>query len=425
VNILIVKLSALGDVTHTLPALIAVRRAYPGARIDWLIEDTAAPIVEEHPALDRALVWSRRKFTCALRAAKIVEAWSILSAFVRELRSTQYDLVLDFQALMKSGVWVCLARGRRKVGFGRGMDRSEGSYVFLTERIRAVSMEIHALDRGLMLLEAIGIPRGPVEYGFPISDEARGRVERLLSPAESGHNHEEVERGLRRAQSTRSCRAQRYEKSRAPQERPPTDGPHSITQAPGVDAQDPTQGTPLIVIHPMTRWSTKLWTAQAFAETADALSQRGLQVVFTGASQDGPAIDAIFDRLKRPALRLDGQLDLKSLAALFERSSVVVSTDTGPMHIAAGVGMPVVALFGPTAPNRTGPYGPGHIVLRGGVDCSPCFSRQCQRPAAEPLACMNRIRPTKVVEAVERLLDCERNVEASRAPEAADHKAKQ
>jgi 3-deoxy-D-manno-octulosonic-acid transferase/heptosyltransferase-1 len=357
VNILIVKLSALGDVTHTLPALTALRRAHPGARIDWLIEEAAAPIVEGHVALDRALVWSRRKFTRALRSWRIGEAGRILGSFVRELRATRYDLVIDFQALLKSGIWVFLARARRKAGFGRGMDRSEGSYIFLSERIPAVSMEIHALDRGLMLLEALGVRRGPVEYDFPISQGARDQVGELLGVDRRG-----------------GC-------------------PEGAAAPPA-----------LIAMHPMTRWPTKLWTAEAFASTADALMERGHRVVFTGALQDSGALDAIVGRLRRPALRLDGRLDLKGLAALFERSNVVVSTDTGPMHIAAAVGTPVVALFGPTAPNRTGPHGPGHVVLRAGMACSPCFSRRCERPAAEPMACMHRIPPASVVEAVERVL---------------------
>lgn len=350
-NILIVKLSALGDVTHTLPALIALRRAFPEARIDWLIEETAAPIIRGHAALDHALVWSRRRFSEALQSGRLGEAWRILQRFVRELRSTPYDLVLDFQALMKSGVWVLLSRGRRKVGFGRGMDRSEGSYIFLTERVPAVSMEIHALDRGLMLLEAVGVSRGPVEYGFPIPSETRRDVDRLLSAA-----------GI------------------APEQR-------------------------IIALHPMTRWTTKLWSEQGFARVADGLIDHGFRVVFTGAAGDAPVLDAVERRMQRRAVRLDGKVDLKGLAAVFERAAAVVSTDTGPMHIAAAVGTRVVALFGPTAPNRTGPYGPGHVVLQAGLPCSPCFSRQCRRPAAEPLACMTRQRPEAVIEAVLKIVD--------------------
>lgn len=345
-NILIVKLSALGDVTHTLPALTTLRRAYPHARIAWLIEATAAPLVLGHPALDQVLVWPRRKFTDALRSGHWLRAGRLLRDFVRELRAVRYDLVLDFQALLKSAVWVALARGARKVGFGRGMARSEGSYLFLNERIPAVSMEIHALDRGLMLLEALGVPRGPVVYDLPITAEARQHAEQLLGSAGLG-----------------------------PRDR-------------------------FVALHPMTRWPTKQWLPERFAAVADALRDHGCPVVITGSAEDRPAIDLLVSRMRGPAVRLDGRLDLKSLAAVFQRAAVLVSTDTGPMHIAAAVHTPVVAVFGPTAPNRTGPYGTCHRVVRSGVACSPCFSRRCRTSVAEELACMRRIEADEVTRAV-------------------------
>jgi lipopolysaccharide heptosyltransferase I len=350
VNILIVKLSALGDVTHTLPALTALRRAHPDARISWLIEEQAEPIVAGHPALNRVLVWRRRQFTDALRRGRLLQAAGLVRGFIRQLRDTRYDLVIDFQALLKSGVWVGLARATRKAGFGPGLDHSEGSYLFLNHRVPAVSMEIHALDRGLMLLEALGIPRGPVVYDFPITDDARARVERALQP-------------------------------------------HGI---------DPQSG--LVAMHAMTRWETKQWLPERFGEVADAIAERGCRVVFTGAAQDRAALDAIAASMRHPAIRLDGQLDLKALAALLQRANVVVSTDTGPMHIAAAVGTPVVALFGPTSPQRTGPHGSRHVVLRAGVACSPCFSRSCRSSVAEPMACMRRLEARQVIDAVVRLL---------------------
>lgn len=348
-NILIVKLSALGDVTHTLPALTALRRAYPDACIDWLVEEVAAPIVAGHGALDRLLVWSRRRFTGALKSGRWLEAWRILFGFVRELRSKRYDLVLDFQALMKSGVWVLLARGRRKAGFGRGMEHMEGSWIFLNERVPAISMEVHALERGLKLLEGVGVVDGLVVYDFAIPDEARGRVDALL----------------------------------------------------GAGGRD---GRRLVVLHPVTRWQTKQWTEEGFAAVAKALIGRGYRVVLSGAPQDGVVLDSIERQVGVPVERTDGKLDLKGLAALFSRADVVVSTDTGPMHIAVAVGAPVVALFGPTAPNRTGPHGGGNIVLQGGVGCSPCFSKVCRAPMGEPNGCMGRIRPGEVVKAVDEQL---------------------
>jgi lipopolysaccharide heptosyltransferase I len=345
-NILIVKLSALGDVTYTLPALTALRRAHPEAHISWLVEDLAAPVVTGHRAVNRVLVWRRRDFSRALRTGHWLRAFGQWRQLVRELRDRRYDLVIDFQGLMKSALWSFLAPASRKVGFGPGLDRSEGSYWFYSERITPPSMEIHALERALFLLEAIGIPRGPVEHNFPIQDADTAKVAQLLNRHPAGGNGA------------------------------------------------------IIAVHPMTRWETKLWRSERFAEVADALTAEGHRVVFTGTAADAPALDAIFSQLRRPALRLDGKLSLNELAALFRQARVVISTDTGPMHIAAAVETPVVAIFGPTAPNRTGPWGKQHTVVRAGVECSPCFSRRCTASVAEPMACMNQITSARILTAL-------------------------
>jgi len=349
VNILIVKLSALGDVVHTMPALNALRRHFPQAHISWLIEAMARDLVEGHPALDRLIVWRRREFEAAFRTGRWRTAWGIFNEARRQVRDRTFDLVIDFQGLLKSGLWVGLARGRRKVGFGRGMERSEGGHLFLTERVPAISMEVHALERSLRLLEAAGVPVGPIDYRLPITDTARQQATAFLAGNGIGP-------------------ADRW-----------------------------------IAIHPMTRWQTKLWFNDRFAAVADALTYPGLKVVFTGAPGDAPALDAIAASMKSRMIRTNGVGGLKVLAALLERASALVSTDTGPMHIAAAVGTPVVALFGPTAPNRTGPHGDRHIVLRSGVPCSPCFSKRCIAREVEAMACMKRITTDAVVAAVNRL----------------------
>jgi lipopolysaccharide heptosyltransferase I len=346
VKILIVKMSAIGDVTHTLPALTALRRHYPQAEISWLLEETAAEVVRGHPALDHLLVWRRRELTTALRSGRFITAARQLLRFTRELRSTSFDLLIDFQALLKSSVWVFLARARRKAGFGPGMEHAEGSYWFLNQWVPAVSMEMHALDRGLALLEALGIPRPPVVYDFPILPENESAATGLLH-----------------------------------QTAPITDGP-------------------LVVIHVMTRWPTKQWPDEHFGAVADALMGQGIRVAFSGGPGDGAVLDRILQGMKEVPMRLDGRTDLKTLAAVYRRAQLVLTTDTGPMHIAVAVGTPVVAIFGPTAPWRTGPHGAGHTVLRAGVDCSPCFRRHCRTRDYEPLACMRRITVDQVVTAV-------------------------
>lgn len=350
VNILIVKLSALGDVVHTLPALNALRRQHPKAHISWLVEAFASDLLVGHVALDRVIVWRRREFEAAFTEGRWLAAWRIFSETLGQVRQFPYDLVIDFQGLLKSAMWVALARGRRKAGFGRGMERSEGGHILLNERVPAVSMDIHALERSLKLLEAIGVPRGPVEYRLPITDPAREQVTDFLARQGIGS-------------------ADRW-----------------------------------VAIHPMTRWPTKLWFNERFAAVADAVQSQGCRVVFTGSPADGPALDAIAERMKSPMIRTNGAGGLKVLAALLERTRVLVTTDTGPMHIAAAVGTPVVAIFGPTSPQRTGPFGANHLVLRSAVPCSPCFSKKCIARKVEPMACMQRISVEDVVTAVGQML---------------------
>jgi 3-deoxy-D-manno-octulosonic-acid transferase/heptosyltransferase-1 len=347
-DILIVKMSALGDVVHTLPALTTLRRHEPRAHITWLIEPAAEPLIRGHSAIDNVLVWNRQKWQALTRGLQ----WTALSrefiGHVRQLRSRTFDLIIDFQGLAKSALWVSLARGVRKAGFDRGLPRNEAGWIVLNERIPPVSPDIHAIDRGLMLLEALGFPRLPVTYDLPIDPAAEARAESLLRAA-----------GL-----------------------------------------DP--GRPFVAINPMTRWPTKNWEPSRFAAVIDGLSAQRLPVVITGGADDQAAIDEIVGRSRAKAPRLDGQTSLKSLAAVYRRSRVVLSTDTGPMHLAAAVGTRVVALFGPTAPWRTGPYGPEHVVIRCGIECSPCFERVCRTTLFEKHACMLRLEPAQVLAVVSR-----------------------
>jgi len=345
VNILIVKLSAIGDVIHTLPALTALRRHYPDARITWLVEEAAADLVRGHKALDRVLVSRRKHWLKELRGPNRGKSLAAMRDFIRSLRDTRYDLIIDFQALLKSSVLIALTRARRKVGFGPGLEHMEHSYLFLNERIPAVDMEIHALDRGLMLLEALGIPRGPAIYDLPVGKNEHRAVDELL------RRH-------------------------------------------GIDASKP-----LVAVNPVAKWETKLWSISSFARLADRLIHRcGARVVFTGSGQDRPVIADILSRMAFPAVSLAGETSLKTLAALYRRCHLLISTDTGPMHLGCAMGTPVIALFGPTAPWRTGPYGKRHQAIRTGAACSPCFKRTCPIGTSE---CMRQISAARVFEAAE------------------------
>ena len=345
-NILIVKTSAIGDVIHTLPSLWSLRARFPDAHIAWLVEETAADLVIGHPALNRVLVARRKTWLHDLRRGRLLRAVSEFMGFVRQLRDTRYDLIIDFQGLLKSAMWVLLARGRRKAGFGAGMEHAEYSYFALNERIPAVDMNQHAIDRSLLLLKGLGVPSAGVSYTLPISAEQESQAAALL----------------------RACEV--------------------------------LEGDRLAAINPMARWRTKLWEPQFFAALAERLEGEGIRVVFTGGESDKAGIDEIGRFMTRPLRRLDGRTSLTTLAALYRRAQVVVTTDSGPMHMAAAVGTPVVALFGPTAPWRTGPYGPNHVVIRADLSCSPCFKKQCLTTAYEERACMKRLTVDHVTQAV-------------------------
>jgi heptosyltransferase-1 len=344
-NILIVKLSAIGDVIHTLPALNAIRKRYPDARITWLVEEAAAPLVKGHVALDRVLVSKRKRWLREILGPSCVNNMREVYRFMKQLRDTRYELIIDFQGLLKSGVLIAFSRGRRKIGYGRGMEHMECSYVFLNERVPPVGMDNHALMRSMMLLDAIGIPSNDIEYNLPVHDQDRRAIDALL---------------IR----------------------------HGITE-PGL----------LVAINPVAKWETKLWSKLKFAKLADSLiRQYEARVVFTGSSADRETVQDILSTMEGKAINLAGETTLRTLAALYEKTDFLVSTDTGPMHIAAAVGTPVVALFGPTAPWRTGPFGPDHQIIRVGTECSPCFQRQCST-----MKCMEEISVEQVLDGVQKL----------------------
>jgi len=339
-------MSAIGDVIHTLPALNAIRKHYREAHITWLVEEAAYDLVKGHEALDRVLVSKRKRWLKDLRGPGCFKAVKEAYNFLKKLRDTRYNLILDFQALLKSGILIALAKGERKVGFDRGLEHMEHSYLFLNERIPAVDMEHHALSRGLMLLNALGIPTPEVEYKLPVFDDDRQKVDDLI---------------------------RRYE----------FENPQRI-----------------VAINPVAKWETKLWSNQKFAQLADSLiEQYSCGIVFTGSLNDRSAIDNIISKMKGRAVNLAGETTLKVLAALYSKVQMVVSTDTGPMHMAAAVGAPVVALFGPTAPWRTGPYGAGHHIVRAELECAPCFKRQC-----ETTDCMHQISVAQVLEAASKVI---------------------
>ena len=347
-RILIVKLSAIGDVIQTLPMVEALKANFPEASIDWVVEEEAWDLLEGHFALRRVILCPRKSWLKRFREGR--HRFGLIreiGEFLRDLRKTQYDWIIDNQGLLKSGIIVGLSRGRRKIGFQatEGI-ADEGNYLFTRERYPPLSIERHALERYVDLVAQLGVSVGAIRLRFPVDEKIQRRVREMLR-------------------------------------------------------QGGWSDQPLVVIHPLAKWKTKNWPPENFTRLAQNLTGAGVWLVFTGSKEDGFAIQGMLSPLHDPKgiQNWAGKTTLKELAALFSLADLVLSTDTGPMHLAAATQAPVIALFGPTAPWRTGPYGDGHSVIRRDLPCSPCFQKFC--PTME---CMKSITVDEVQRLIERKL---------------------
>jgi heptosyltransferase-1 len=342
VNILIVKLSAIGDVIHTLPSAAALRELYPDAHITWVVEEASSDLLAGHPDLDRVLISKRRKWLRELvNPQRAGRAFHEVREFLKALRDRPYDLVIDFHGLFKSAFIVLLSGGHRKLGYD---SMQELSGLFLNEKIPE-DMNKHAVDRYLDFLRHLGAKVGEPQFHVPVDEENKRKVDSLLE-----------RRGI--------VRDERF-----------------------------------VAISPVALWDTKLWEGKKFAMLCDRLiGELNLKLVLTGARADG-LLQRIEKSVNRPIINLGGETTLRDLAYLFGRAALLITTDSGPMHIAAAVGTPVVALFGPTSPARTGPRGRGHTIIQKDLECSPCFQKKC-----EVLTCMKEITVEEVFQAVKNKL---------------------
>lgn len=320
-NILLVKLSAIGDVIHTLPSLGALRRLYPQAHITWVVEEAAADLVTNHPWLDEVIVFHRKTWLKSLRAGTIFPVAGEIRAFVKRLQARNYDLVLDFHGLFKSSLLVWLSRGKRKVGFD---SYQELSGFFLHEKVFE-DYGKHAVDRYLDIVRYLGAKQPETEFLLPWAKENEHRVARLLE-----------EGGI-----------------------------------------EPTER--FVALNPVALWPTKQWPVVKFAHLCELIVRElGVKVVLTGLTD--MTMQRLAALVKVPVVNLSGRTSLKDLACLYRRAALLVTPDSGPMHLAAAVGTKVIALFGPTDPARTGPFGPGHRVLYRNIACRPCFKKKCADP---------------------------------------------
>jgi lipopolysaccharide heptosyltransferase I len=334
-NILVVRLGALGDVVHTIPAVAALRRAFPAARIDWLVEAKHREVVDLVTVVDRVVVLEKGT----------ARAWRRV---IDELRGTPYDVAIDFQGLLKSAVLARASGARRVIGFSIWHLREKTARPFYSSTGDAEGG--HVIRKNLRLLRVLGIDADTIE--FPIADMG-SRASLILGQLVTG---------------------------------------------------------PYALINAGAAWPNKRWPPERFGELAAFLAEaRGLTpVVLWGPGEDVLA-QTIIDASSGRAV-LAPPTRVRDLVALARGASLVVSGDTGPLHVATAVGTPTVSIFGPTNPERNGPWSAQDAVVSRFEQCGCHYERRCHRREW----CLLDVAASELCAAVQRRLGSAEHRDAGR-----------
>lgn len=304
-RILIIRPSALGDVCRSVGVLASLKRGYPGAEIDWLVQDTFAPAIASHPDLSRVVPFERRRLARWWRP----EGLAALRDFLRGLRAARYDLVVDAQGLARSGLFAAVTEAPRRVG---PADARELGWLGYTECVHTEAL--HTVDRMMLLARVAGGSVGErYDLRLYVGDEDRRWAEQTLGGG----------------------------------------------------------GGRMVLLAPTTRWPAKQWPPDRFAALAEALLRDGGaagvdRVVYVGAAGEREqcrALEALASREPR-VVSLLGRTNVGQLMAVIDRAAVVVASDSAALHMAVGLGRPMVGLFGPTRVDLVGPYGHEHDVIQ-------------------------------------------------------------
>ena len=340
-KILILKPSSLGDVVQALPVLRLLKRRWPDARVDWWIDARLAPLLEDDPDLTGLICFDRHRWG-SLRLWPT--AWRQTRRNLIRMRQAHYDLVIDLQALARSGLVAWTTRGRLTIGLD---DSREGAATFYDLRVARPSPLTHAVDWYLAVLRRIEVP-------------VHGDFEWL---------------------------------------------PQRRQVAAQIEARWPSDGAVWVALHPGARWNNKRWPVEFYGALVARLAaqQTRLRFAVLGSSDNRALAEAVCAARPDACLNMAGQNTLPEMVEWIRRCNALVSNDTGPMHVAAALGTPVIALFGPTEPRRTGPYGQIDYALQTPLACVPCLNSRCHHP--RPIECLRSIAVDQVCTAVRRRLD--------------------
>jgi heptosyltransferase I len=339
-KILILKPSSLGDVIHALPVLRLLKRHFPKGEIYWWLDAALVPLLEKDPDLSGIIPFQRKRWAAPRR-------WPEIAASLRLMRRQNFDWAIDLQGLARSSLFAWLANAGLTVGLDNVREGSrEGARALYDMAPPRAPAHVHAVDRYLAVLPLLGVP---VHWNFdwlPRRPDIAAQVEQKWRPA----------------------------------------------------------GSRWVALLPGGRWDNKRWPVQYFVELVQWMRQTpGVKFAILGSKDENPLAQAIAATNPERCLNLAGHTSLAEMIEWIRLSRLIITDDTGPMHVAAALGRPVVALFGPTNPLNTGPYGQlGNVLQNTSLPCVPCMQQKCYY--REPLACLHSITPQAVFQKAREIL---------------------
>lgn len=292
---------------HSLPFLSALKKKYPDAEVHWAVFKGLEGILQGHPLLHRLIVIDKQR----LRHPLTLPGEAL--ALRRQLKQEGYDIAIDLQGLLRSGIIARLSAASIRVGF---VEAREGAPKFYTHKVEG-GTDIHAVDRYLRIATELGCDTSSADFPM-VFDE------------------------------------------------PPLEFREQFKNQSSDDK--------FAVLIPGARWKTKLWPAESFGRLAAMLPLRSVVV---GGPEDAALGETIVSMSGGKAISMAGKTSLRQLSGIIKDAAYAVTNDTGPMHIAAAFKVPVFAIFGPTNHIRTGPYGNNHTIINSTLPCAPCYRRHC------------------------------------------------
>lgn len=316
-NFLILRLSSLGDIIHTLPAFAALRKNFPEAMISWIVEEKGKEILDSVPGIDRIITVNPAGWRINKR-----EFWTEIFRLKKKLNNKN-QIAIDFQGLVKSGFLAFISRAQMRIGFHRKNLREPLASVFYTERLRKIPENIHVITKNLMLLTQIGVREKKYEFPLTLPDELFESIKRKL---------EDI----------------------------------------GYDRQKK-----LIIFNIGAGWETKRWFPERWIKLIERLKKKEFfSILLWGTEEEKTMALTVNKATNVPLIPF---LTLKEVMALVKKASLLISGDTFALQAACAFSRPVVGIFGPTNPRRNGPFSLQDRVAFHELECSYCYKKSCSR----------------------------------------------